>query len=112
MIRRPPRSTLFPYTTLFRSDVRFAGALLAKHRIKGGQLENIDRLQVELGRNPLHAFIADESKMLLPKMQQGQRSAAFVLRRRTPDRLIPFPLQLGGEPVSASGPRQTNPPAS
>src|SRR2546430_4463781 len=24
MIRRPPRSTLFPYTTLFRSDVRGA----------------------------------------------------------------------------------------
>src|SRR5256885_13030744 len=24
MIRRPPRSTLFPYTTLFRSDVRTA----------------------------------------------------------------------------------------
>src|SRR5574337_1794406 len=24
MIRRPPRSTLFPYTTLFRSDERFA----------------------------------------------------------------------------------------
>ena len=23
MIRRPPRSTLFPYTTLFRSDVVF-----------------------------------------------------------------------------------------
>src|SRR3989449_11784747 len=32
MIRRPPRSTLFPYTTLFRSDhgrVRAAGLLLA-----------------------------------------------------------------------------------
>src|SRR3712207_8109323 len=26
MIRRPPRSTLFPYTTLFRSDVETAGA--------------------------------------------------------------------------------------
>src|SRR5256885_11583501 len=25
MIRRPPRSTLFPYTTLFRSDVRHQG---------------------------------------------------------------------------------------
>src|SRR5258708_15073468 len=25
MIRRPPRSTLFPYTTLFRSDARIAG---------------------------------------------------------------------------------------
>src|SRR3712207_9333067 len=24
MIRRPPRSTLFPYTTLFRSNVEFA----------------------------------------------------------------------------------------
>src|SRR3712207_7906692 len=27
MIRRPPRSTLFPYTTLFRSDVSFELAL-------------------------------------------------------------------------------------
>src|SRR3712207_8927784 len=26
MIRRPPRSTLFPYTTLFRSGMRVAGA--------------------------------------------------------------------------------------
>src|SRR3712207_7052588 len=25
MIRRPPRSTLFPYTTLFRSDLRAHG---------------------------------------------------------------------------------------
>src|SRR3712207_6891601 len=28
MIRRPPRSTLFPYTTLFRSDVRGATTML------------------------------------------------------------------------------------
>src|SRR3712207_7158494 len=39
MIRRPPRSTLFPYTTLFRSDRRerlvLAGAEL--------QLELVDR---------------------------------------------------------------------
>src|SRR5690348_17412343 len=26
MIRRPPRSTLFPYTTLFRSDLRRHGS--------------------------------------------------------------------------------------
>src|SRR3712207_7090336 len=32
MIRRPPRSTLFPYTTLFRSDVlEFAGRSLEVH---------------------------------------------------------------------------------
>src|SRR5256885_6389482 len=29
MIRRPPRSTLFPYTTLFRSAGRYAAALFA-----------------------------------------------------------------------------------
>src|SRR3712207_7374895 len=29
MIRRPPRSTLFPYTTLFRSDLRGVDALPA-----------------------------------------------------------------------------------
>src|SRR2546429_6296763 len=27
MIRRPPRSTLFPYTTLFRSDYPYADAM-------------------------------------------------------------------------------------
>src|SRR5260221_10661229 len=27
MIRRPPRSTLFPYTTLFRSHFQFSGVL-------------------------------------------------------------------------------------
>src|SRR2546425_6994270 len=32
MIRRPPRSTLFPYTTLFRSDPR-PGPLV--HRLRG-----------------------------------------------------------------------------
>src|SRR3989449_10027578 len=31
MIRRPPRSTLFPYTTLFRSALREHGALV-QHR--------------------------------------------------------------------------------
>src|SRR2546425_12423179 len=29
MIRRPPRSTLFPYTTLFRSCVEISGAYLS-----------------------------------------------------------------------------------
>src|SRR3712207_7893425 len=30
MIRRPPRSTLFPYTTLFRSQERVAGSSARK----------------------------------------------------------------------------------
>src|SRR5438552_9253240 len=42
MIRRPPRSTLFPYTTLFRSvihgddDIKFAAAGTGEERV-GGQ---------------------------------------------------------------------------
>src|SRR5256885_5226902 len=34
MIRRPPRSTLFPYTTLFRSE-RVAGRLVAAVAVAG-----------------------------------------------------------------------------
>src|SRR3712207_7747731 len=38
MIRRPPRSTLFPYTTLFRSEIllsgEFVGALAADHHVR------------------------------------------------------------------------------
>src|SRR3712207_7104310 len=34
MIRRPPRSTLFPYTTLFRSR-RFARRLARRYRKRG-----------------------------------------------------------------------------
>src|SRR3712207_2618833 len=41
MIRRPPRSTLFPYTTLFRSDRGFAGEvdfdrILGLHVLEAG----------------------------------------------------------------------------
>src|SRR5438876_9036276 len=35
MLRRPPRSTLFPYTTLFRSDLATSGGILETHKIGG-----------------------------------------------------------------------------
>src|SRR2546430_15723204 len=49
MIRRPPRSTLFPYTTLFRS---FEGHELAAHDLLGLQAKGpiVDRLK----RHPVH----------------------------------------------------------
>src|SRR2546428_13701031 len=37
MIRRPPRSTLFPYTTLFRSQMRIA-ACIKRVPITGGRI--------------------------------------------------------------------------
>src|SRR2546422_7153182 len=36
MIRRPPRSTLFPYTTLFRSR-HVARRIVPPHRLDGGR---------------------------------------------------------------------------
>src|SRR2546422_6225622 len=39
MIRRPPRSTLFPYTTLFRSGPKERGITTEKVVIKRGQMK-------------------------------------------------------------------------
>src|SRR3712207_7297855 len=36
MIRRPPRSTLFPYTTLFRSDLEGVARLLIEEALDAG----------------------------------------------------------------------------
>src|SRR3712207_7394388 len=46
MIRRPPRSTLFPYTTLFRSFAHlsaFAGIDVAERRVGDGDVEALVR---------------------------------------------------------------------
>src|SRR3989442_11491727 len=45
MIRRPPRSTLFPYTTLFRSarDARSSGAASQSSRPHGDSSESTRR---------------------------------------------------------------------
>src|SRR2546429_7142253 len=52
MIRRPPRSTLFPYTTLFRSDTGSPGGF---HEIKAHTIGNNRRR--DSGRN-ITALIA------------------------------------------------------
>src|SRR5260221_6676990 len=38
MIRRPPRSTLFPYTTLFRSDLGARSRAALRRLVPGAQL--------------------------------------------------------------------------
>src|SRR2546423_7546221 len=48
MIRRPPRSTLFPYTTLFRSDPADRAALTARvPRERDAVLKEIARRRIE-----------------------------------------------------------------
>ena len=47
MIRRPPRSTLFPYTTLFRSQLSVSGNVLFFENLEMAT-EEIKREQVKL----------------------------------------------------------------
>src|SRR3712207_7967271 len=63
MIRRPPRSTLFPYTTLFRSDqgVRPLNQQPPKRRVVPGRardevMEPVVALEPEPGRHRLEAL--------------------------------------------------------
>src|SRR2546422_8611414 len=67
MIRRPPRSTLFPYTTLFRSLDRDALPLLGDHNVanalaaalavhEAGVAPGVDRKSTRL--NSSHGYIS------------------------------------------------------
>src|SRR3712207_7050139 len=52
MIRRPPRSTLFPYTTLFRSIMSNAIAQHARASLDGRDIRSSDALPLD--RNEAH----------------------------------------------------------
>src|SRR3712207_7656396 len=65
MIRRPPRSTLFPYTTLFRSRCPL-DALLGR---EGGREVGVedDQRRVERPRVADHAHLADQRRGALDR---------------------------------------------
>src|SRR3712207_7800450 len=78
MIRRPPRSTLFPYTTLFRSDQRPVGA--------GGVVERHGR-----GRQPLITFgptmggiavVADDAQHVLGIARRSEEHTSELQSRQ------------------------------
>src|ERR1039458_7898672 len=68
MIRRPPRSTLFPYTTLFRS---IADAQQALHRY--GKL---DRIDVTVGTAEDFARVESAIRGALPVSAQLEKPGA------------------------------------
>src|SRR2546430_17369201 len=60
MIRRPPRSTLFPYTTLFRSHLQGALRAPAEVGVRGQSRERrVEVLAVDLEAALLQVGIAD-----------------------------------------------------
>src|ERR1041385_1519863 len=88
MIRRPPRSTLFPYTTLFRSPLHGEKDLLAV--VHGTQLDGI--LRSEEHTSELQSRLHLVCRLLLEKKKNGQTNtrlhswngAALWVRRAVP----------------------------
>src|ERR1035441_3595681 len=80
MIRRPPRSTLFPYTTLFRSD--FAQALVIADVVAdqiGGAHNSTDRKSTRLNSSHLGisyaVFCLKKKPHRLPAHRAGTKPA-------------------------------------
>src|SRR2546428_2178209 len=58
MIRRPPRSTLFPYTTLFRSVTRF---VYASSSAVYGDDPDLPKVESKIGK-PLSPYAASKAR--------------------------------------------------
>src|SRR2546430_3237180 len=90
MIRRPPRSTLFPYTTRFRSSLRAAAsALMQAARIREAELagakgvvaDAVDELHIP--DRALYLFGAGDRKSTRPNSSHSQISyAVFCLKKK------------------------------
>src|SRR5258706_10477854 len=101
MIRRPPRSTLFPYTTLFRSvqlarndDLRQAG-VLQKARLLGradvglGAGVQLDRSEEHTSE--LQSLTNLVCRLLLEKKKQNRRNLGLSASGETPEPQLPSP---------------------
>src|SRR5256885_12952345 len=85
MIRRPPRSTLFPYTTLFRSD--FADAVRDRHAAYFEALaEDACRERGEREKDCLDRLESEHDNL---------RAALDRLRASTPERFLRLAGALG-----------------
>src|SRR5256885_10858744 len=85
MIRRPPRSTLFPYTTLFRSPAQLIGEAApvgqAGQRVQQGQ-----RRQLPVG--PVQA--GDRKSTRLNSSHLVISYAVFCLKKKNKSHLSPY----------------------
>src|SRR5436305_10075382 len=87
MIRRPPRSTLFPYTTLFRSGVLVAVGVadgddgLAHHQVGGRPQRHRPRRRVGLG---------DRKSTRLNSSHVRISYAVFCLKKKKKTQVVPL----------------------
>src|SRR4051812_49788943 len=84
MIRRPPRSTLFPYTTLFRSLSAIIDAGFVDHMVANVALQFLDRVRSEEHTSELQSHVNLVCRLLLEKKNNnGTASTSADAARRT-----------------------------
>src|SRR5258708_15415941 len=89
MIRRPPRSTLFPYTTLFRS-VYQAGTLSGNPIATACGLKTLELISEPGFHDALHAK-TDRKSTRLNSSHQIISYAVFCLKKKTSIRTTRWP---------------------
>src|SRR5689334_24138501 len=75
LLRRPPRSTLFPYTTLFRSHDRPIAPVPAGARQEVREVAFVDRIAVREGREAIERVGAHDLEHPEPGLSAGVRPA-------------------------------------
>src|SRR3712207_6909041 len=89
MIRRPPRSTLFPYTTLFRSDHSMLSAMRAVDNVLHGTAHDIWAVNVESAYHEEHTDAdaeqpyQDRKSTRLNSSHANISYAVFCLNKKT-----------------------------
>src|SRR5258708_27807397 len=88
MIRRPPRSTLFPYTTLFRSAVAGGVAIgwqpVARMRLHNGNTATRSEEHTSELQSPDHLVC----RLLLEKKKKKISKKEKILSRQTMTRIV------------------------
>src|SRR2546430_12491263 len=83
MIRRPPRSTLFPYTTLFRSEILQDGAAALKAQYQAHFAGN---LLDPNGRSEEHTSeLQSQSNLVCRLLLEKKMGAPQQLMKRRPE---------------------------
>src|SRR3712207_7946467 len=77
MIRRPPRSTLFPYTTLFRSASRF----WVVFNQSGSSLTISDGTPIVSGLQVMHSFDCTSAKIRSEEHTSELQSRQYLVCR-------------------------------
>src|SRR3712207_5171345 len=98
MIRRPPRSTLFPYTTLFRSEVEGVGGVRAQNARIGQRTDHLEEFHGRAGpavgedqRQRIRLRRADVQEVDVLAVDVGDE-----LRELVELRLLLAPVKAGG----------------